>query len=89
MSEIITKFKDPAAEKVQTEMYVKKETTNSSPTNADQNALHYPKVAIPKFDGDYLKWQQFHNIFKKMIHESTLPTIQKLWYLKTNVIGEA
>jgi len=83
MSKFIKKFKDPkelgyddfrymAAEdaviKVQTEMYVKKETTKSSPTNAVQNALHYPKIAIPRFDGDYLKWQQFHDIFKKMIH---------------------
>jgi len=66
---------EDAVIKVQTEMYVKKETTNSSPTNAVQTALHYSKVAIPKFDGDYLKWQQFHDIFNKMIHESTLPTI--------------
>jgi len=60
---------EDAVIKVQTEMYVKKETTNSSPTNVVQNALHYPKVAILKFDGDYLKWLQFHDIFKKIIHE--------------------
>ncbi|XP_041674435.1 uncharacterized protein LOC121530130 [Drosophila eugracilis] len=68
--QIFKKFKDPkelgyddsrymAAEdavlNVQTEMYVKKETINSSPPRAVQNALHFPKVAIPKFDGDYLK----------------------------------
>jgi len=74
-----------AVTKVQTEMYVRKETTNSSPTSA----VHYPKVAQPKFDGEYFKWQQFRDIFKKMIYESTLPTLQKMWYLKTNVNGEA
>jgi hypothetical protein len=52
--------------------------------------LPLPKVSIPKFDGDYLKWQQFHDMFKKMIHEATsIPIIQKMWYLKNHVIGDA
>ena len=24
---------------------------------------HLPKVTLPQFDGDYLKWQQFHDLF--------------------------
>lgn len=52
-------------------------------------ALPLPKVTIPKFDGNYLQWQQFHDLFKKMIHESIIPIIHKMWYLKTNLHGEA
>lgn len=53
-------------------------------------SLQLPKISIPKFDGDCLKWQPFADIFGKMIHEQqNLPSVQKMWYLKANVSGDA
>lgn len=60
-----------------------------SDTSGLTNNLHLPKISIPKFDGEYLKWQPFSDIFSKMIHEQKIPAIQKMWYLKANVSGEA
>ena len=55
----------------------------------DHPPIQLPKMSIPRFDGDYLKWQTFSDIFTKMIHDQQLPPIQKMWYLKTNVSGDA
>ncbi|KAL7723807.1 hypothetical protein ACLKA6_001537 [Drosophila palustris] len=48
-----------------------------------------PRITIPKFDGDILKWTQFFDMFVSMVHETNMPTIRKMWYLKTSVVGEA
>ncbi|XP_058987609.1 uncharacterized protein LOC131806839 [Musca domestica] len=53
------------------------------------NQVNLPKITIPQFNGDYSKWQTFADIFGKMINEQALPQVQKMWYLKANVTGEA
>ncbi|XP_055918570.1 uncharacterized protein LOC129950670 [Eupeodes corollae] len=94
---------DPGSEGYNRELYTELETSvlknqaslsktlSSEPSKqlADRPAIQLPKMSIPKFDGDYLKWQTFSGIFTKMIHEQPLPPIQKMWYLKTNVSGDA
>lgn len=99
--EIFRMFEDPIALGYNMENYLNAETaifqiqgtpTDEKPavtTSTTFPQVQLPKVSIPKFDGCYLKWQQFHDLFKKMIHETTLPTIQKMWYLKTNLSGDA
>lgn len=57
-----------------------------SPT---KNAIQLPKVVIPHFSGDYLKWRQFNDLFTEMVDKQPIPAIQKMWYLKTNLSGEA
>lgn len=52
-------------------------------------SVHLPKITIPKFDGDYLKWQQFFDLFSEVVDKQPIPTVQKMWYLKTNLTGEA
>ena len=61
-----------------------KETT----ANQMQNTLPLPKVTIPQFCGDYLKWRQFE-LFSQMIDKQHIPAVQKMWYMKSNVSGEA
>ncbi|XP_055910688.1 uncharacterized protein LOC129945053 [Eupeodes corollae] len=71
---------------------LKNRSSLKGPTNNTRNdhlSVQLPKMTIPKFDGDYLKWQTFSVIFTKMIHHQDLPQIQKMWYLKTNVSGDA
>ncbi|XP_058987780.1 uncharacterized protein LOC131806914 isoform X1 [Musca domestica] len=48
------------------------------------------RVQIPSFSGHVEEWSSFHDLFKKMIDEnSKLSKVQKLYYLKTNLKGEA
>ncbi|KAL7726097.1 hypothetical protein ACLKA6_010144 [Drosophila palustris] len=49
------------------------------------NDRNLPRITIPKFDGDILKWTQFLDMFVSMVHETNMPTIRKMWYLKTSV----
>jgi len=55
-----------------------------NPTN-----VPLPKINIPKFDGSYAKWPTFSDLFRKVVHEQPISSIQKMWYLKTNLTGEA
>lgn len=56
----------------------------ATPTN-----ISLPKVIIPKFAGDYEKWPTFSDLFQKVVHEQPISAVQKMWYLKTHLTGEA
>lgn len=56
---------------------------------AQTNVLPLPKITIPKFDGDYLKWPAFADLFSQLVVNQNIPAVQKIWYLKANVTGEA
>lgn len=52
--------------------------------------IQLPKIQIKEFSGDYRQWISFKNIFSILIHEKeSLPKIQKFYYLKSHVVGEA
>ncbi|XP_055543544.1 uncharacterized protein LOC129729089 [Wyeomyia smithii] len=52
--------------------------------------LKLPQVNIPKFSGDYLEWQSFKDLFDSLVEQNpTLKDSQKLYFLKTNLAGEA
>lgn len=51
--------------------------------------MRLPKIELPKFDGSYLKWQQFYDLFSQMVHNRPLSNAQKMFYLKANLVGEA
>ncbi|XP_055370715.1 uncharacterized protein LOC129605155 [Condylostylus longicornis] len=48
-----------------------------------------PAITLPKFDGEYTKWIQFRDLFTQIIDVQAIPQVEKMWYLKTNLIGEA
>lgn len=56
---------------------------------AKPSTLPLPTITIPKFEGDYMKWISFADLFTKTVHEQQMSDAHKMWYLKTNVIGEA
>ncbi|XP_037929905.1 uncharacterized protein LOC119664503 [Teleopsis dalmanni] len=65
---------------------------NKQATVAEPNmrsSLPLPKVTIPNFNGNYLKWRQFFDLFTQMVDNQPLPAAQKMWYLKSHVTGEA
>lgn len=52
--------------------------------------IKLPKIELVKFSGDYKQWVNFSEIFKSLvIKNSTLTEVQKLYYLKAVVVGEA
>ncbi|XP_049301625.1 uncharacterized protein LOC125775149 [Anopheles funestus] len=52
--------------------------------------LKLPRMNLPTFDGDILKWASFHDLFDSAIHRNgSLQDSQKLYFLKTNLSGEA
>ncbi|XP_037930296.1 uncharacterized protein LOC119665037 [Teleopsis dalmanni] len=68
-------------------------TTTRQPMQSQHSAsiaicISLPKVTILKFDGDYLTWGQFNDLFTEMIHKQQLPNAQKMWYLKGSLSGE-
>ncbi|XP_061399304.1 uncharacterized protein LOC133335025 [Musca vetustissima] len=76
---------------------VLKDKCSETVTNAPQlgsdiiahSLLPLPKVTIPQFNGDCLKWRQFYELFLETVDKQSLPSVQKMWYLKTNLSGEA
>ena len=55
-----------------------------------QNASHLPKLTLPIFGGDPLKWQTFWDSFDSAVHSNNVLTnVQKLNYLRAHLEGEA
>ncbi|XP_054725647.1 uncharacterized protein LOC129235684 [Anastrepha obliqua] len=49
-----------------------------------------PKISVPNFSGDYLEWFSFRDLYTSLVHNnSALSKIQKMYYLKNCVTGEA
>ena len=49
-----------------------------------------PKLVIPKFSGDKLKWREFWDSFHASVHSNTsLAEVDKLNYLRSNLEGSA
>ncbi|XP_055527692.1 uncharacterized protein LOC129720263 [Wyeomyia smithii] len=49
-----------------------------------------PDVKIPIFSGEHEGWMNFHDLFLSLVHSSaTLSTIQKFYYLRSSLSGEA
>lgn len=53
-----------------------------------QQSVTLPKITIPTFDGKYLDWPSFKDLFSDLIHNNGLLTaVQKLHYLKSSVVS--
>ncbi|XP_066901783.1 uncharacterized protein [Halyomorpha halys] len=70
-------------------------TTLPACSTFNQNATYtqtpqLPRIPIPTFCGDLLKWSHFHYTFTSLIHdEPTLSNIEKFHYLIGALKGEA
>ena len=53
-------------------------------------SVKLPKLEIPVFNGDVLKWTEFWDTFEATIHQNpTLSDIEKLHYLNSKLTGKA
>ncbi|MEW8545649.1 MAG: DUF1759 domain-containing protein, partial [Candidatus Thiodiazotropha sp.] len=54
------------------------------------NSLRLPKLEIPSFNGNTLKWTEFWDSFEATVHDNmSLSNIEKLNYLLSKLTGEA
>ena len=58
--------------------------------NSKTSSVRLPKLEIPSFSGDKLKWSEFWAAFEASIHKNTnISDIEKLNYLMSKLSGEA
>lgn len=62
---------------------------NARTVDVPGSNLSLPPISIPKFSGDYITWRQFFDLFCQVVHSQPLPKVHKMWYLKSNLTGEA
>lgn len=55
----------------------------------NNNHIRLPKISLPSFDGNYLKWTQFRDLYVQLIHHQTISNAEKMFYLVGNLTGEA
>ena len=48
-----------------------------------------PKLELPKFDGDVMKWSTFWESFECAVDQADLSEVHKLTYLRSLLVGEA
>ena len=68
---------------------VDEQTTSGSPKHK-QSRLKLPKLELPKFDGDVLKFQNFWEQFEAAVHDNdNVPAVQKFTYQRSVLEGVA
>ncbi|MEW8544133.1 MAG: DUF1759 domain-containing protein, partial [Candidatus Thiodiazotropha sp.] len=54
------------------------------------SSVNLPKLEIPSFNGDKLRWSEFWDTFEATVDQnSTLSNIEKLTYLNSKLVGDA
>lgn len=66
------------------------ELMNRSVTGAGGNQLRLKEITVPKFCGDITAFKSFRQLFENLVHNNEeLTNIQKLFYLKDSLVGDA
>ena len=60
-----------------------------SDCTSPSDKVRLPKLQLPKFSGDVLKWPQFWEAFVVTVDASEMPDVTKLTYLRSLLTGEA
>ena len=63
--------------------------SGSHPIYSQGMSLKLPPLDIPTFNGNYLEWPTFYDLFKSAVHNTQLPPAQKLNMLRSKLIGDA
>ena len=66
------------------------EDSLSSVSSHREKNIRLPRIELPTFDGAYKDWVPFYDMFKGTVdNHASLPAVQKLYYLKGALRGEA
>ncbi|CAG9764383.1 unnamed protein product [Ceutorhynchus assimilis] len=66
-----------------------KETQPAPRVDNVETSRKLPQIALPKFDGDLLKWHTFWDQFASNVDSRNMSEVDKLLYLQTALEGEA
>ena len=74
--------------------YISKQSVSKvdeqSTSGSAESHLKLPKLELPKFDGDVLKFQNFWDQFEAAVHDNdNVPAVQKFTYLRSVLEGVA
>lgn len=59
-------------------------------TTTKKRSVKLPQLNIPHFEGNYLAWKSFHDLFEQAVYkDKSISSVEKLQLLKTVVKGEA
>lgn len=59
-------------------------------TTTKKRSVKLPQLNIPLFDGNYLAWKSFHDLFEQSVFkDNSISSVEKFQLLKTLVKGEA
>ncbi|XP_006812892.1 uncharacterized protein LOC102807089 [Saccoglossus kowalevskii] len=59
-------------------------------TTSTSNTVHLPKLQLPTFSGDSLKWKAFYDVFISAVdNDPSFSEVQKFQYLRGQLSGEA
>ena len=61
---------------------------NVSSSNIE-SSVHLPKLQLPNFDGNVLRWPEFWDIYQLSVHRQDIPKVVKYSYLKGALRGSA
>lgn len=57
---------------------------------ANLQGVKLPTINLPKFNGQYVKWLEFHDTFASLIHDNeSLSDVQKFHYLRASLESDA
>ena len=74
----------------QTSQMEQMEQSNRRNVSSAGNSIRLPKLEIPSFSGEKLKWAEFWDSFEAAVHVNTsLSDVEKLNYLMSKLTGEA
>ncbi|XP_043195478.1 uncharacterized protein LOC122366890 [Amphibalanus amphitrite] len=65
------------------------ESAEAGSSCSSSDKVRLPKLQLPKFAGDVLKWPQFWEAFSVTVDKSDMPEVTKLTYLRSLLSGEA
>jgi len=61
---------------------------NQSISSSTETSLKLPKISIPKFNGDYLQWDSFKDLYTELVHNAPISDSQRMHYLTQALTDE-
>ena len=58
-------------------------------SNNIESSVRLPKLQLPNFDGNILRWPEFWDIYESSVHRQDIPKVVKYSYLKGALRGSA
>ncbi|XP_037930364.1 uncharacterized protein LOC119665129, partial [Teleopsis dalmanni] len=50
--------------------------------------LPLPRISLPKFDGNYMRWVEFKDLYMELVHNTDISDSKKMHYLTTSLDNE-